>query len=357
MMERVRSILILVLVFLMFVFPGFGHPAAQDDSQLNGIRRFLKNCHFLEEISHRNLAVIPVTIPEGEMAFKILTLDEVIKSGNLIIKEVSQSGSVNSLSLQNKSDGYVFIMAGEILSGSKQDRILQQDVLLPPNSNKTIISAFCVERGRWNYKSKNFYSEGLNAPPSVRQSAKVDKEQGRVWSQVSGSNTDMLAVTVTDSITATSKSTKFKKERKGYWEKLSRIPEKYKKANGIVVLVNRKVMVADLFSRRDVFEKMWEKLLDSYIAEAIRRRGKEVPSTYDSLKVFFQDVLKSKISCSDSPGAGEKITIESEKLAGSGISLKSLPVHLDIFPAVSEAVNRKRNPIQRNYFQQERRED
>ena len=53
---------------------------------------------------------------------------------------------VNTLYIQNVSNDTIYIMAGEVVKGGKQDRVLAQDMILPPNSKKVDISVFCVER-------------------------------------------------------------------------------------------------------------------------------------------------------------------------------------------------------------------
>ena len=45
-------------------------------------------------------------------------------------------------------------MAGEVVKGGKQDRVIAQDVVLAPG--ETIdLNAFCVEKNRWVTKNEN----------------------------------------------------------------------------------------------------------------------------------------------------------------------------------------------------------
>jgi hypothetical protein len=302
-------------------------------------------------VTFQNLTIIPVRSPELGETVDITTLDEMIESGKVLIKEVSRSGQVNALALQNTSDQYIFIMAGEILSGAKQDRILQQDVLLPPNSNRTVVPAFCVEQGRWQYKSANFSSKGLNAPIAVRQSAKVSKEQSSVWREVRGINQSMDAQTPTDTLQATFQSAKMKQARQKYWGHFAQIPDKYKGVNGVVVLVNGRVMVADLFSKQSIFRRLWNKLLDSYVAEAIGRKGAMVPSTFTSVDQFLTNARTAKRKFTDSPGAGKQVSMTSKMVKGSGLVFKDKPLHIDIFPVVKTDRLPPHKRLRRNYLQ------
>lgn len=79
----------------------------------------------------------------GSAAGAYLTLDEALATGQAAVYE---TGDVNELEVQNRSkDRALFIQAGDIVKGGRQDRVLSVDLILPPGSGKTPITAFCVE--------------------------------------------------------------------------------------------------------------------------------------------------------------------------------------------------------------------
>ncbi len=95
-------------------------------------------------------------------------------------------GEVNKLFVENVSNDTVYLMAGEVVKGGKQDRVLASDMVLPPNSDKVELPVFCVEHGRWSYKSDAFgfteyYTVSAN---SVRGKAVKEKNQYEVWDAV-----------------------------------------------------------------------------------------------------------------------------------------------------------------------------
>src|SRR5262249_5531978 len=45
-------------------------------------------------------------------------------------------------------DVEVYIQAGDIVKGGRQDRVLSYDLIVPPRSGKVPLAAFCVEAGR-----------------------------------------------------------------------------------------------------------------------------------------------------------------------------------------------------------------
>src|SRR5581483_2266553 len=76
-----------------------------------------------------------------------LTLEEALRGGKVRVRE---TGNVNSLEVENLGDEPVFIQAGDIVKGGKQDRTLTVSLLLPPKSGAVPIASFCVEHGRWS---------------------------------------------------------------------------------------------------------------------------------------------------------------------------------------------------------------
>src|SRR5204863_6795265 len=130
-----------------------------------------------------------------------LTLDEGLRSGEVIVTEggsvqplmrrgnrpVTHDGAqVNQLVLVNNSKKPLLLLAGEIVTGGKQDRIIGKDRLVPAESDPIDLSVFCVEPGRWVATSGNYNFKapvamgaamGGMVQPSVRSKAMADKDQ------------------------------------------------------------------------------------------------------------------------------------------------------------------------------------
>jgi type II secretory ATPase GspE/PulE/Tfp pilus assembly ATPase PilB-like protein len=58
-------------------------------------------------------------------------LDEGMDNGLVKVSEKQQGGSVNQVLLENTSDRALFLMAGEVILGGKQDRVIGKDNALP----------------------------------------------------------------------------------------------------------------------------------------------------------------------------------------------------------------------------------
>ena len=115
------------------------------------------------------------------------TLDMALEKGRLLITEVG-GGSVPKVKVTNRSDNYIYIMGGEILSGCRQDRIVGRDVLLGPRAKNVMVPVYCVEQGRWTYESDEFYSnKNLGTYRLRAESQKASgSTQGDIWGEVRG---------------------------------------------------------------------------------------------------------------------------------------------------------------------------
>src|SRR6266566_4473280 len=141
----------------------------------------------LEPIRHGNLTVFPVVAAKSYPTGEFLTLDEGLRSGEVVVTEAGNvqglirrhqmpevrhdGAQVNRLVLVNNSKRPLLLLAGEIVSGGKQDRVIGKDRIVPPESEPVDLSVFCVEPGRWVATTANFGASealyGKNAGTSV----------------------------------------------------------------------------------------------------------------------------------------------------------------------------------------------
>jgi hypothetical protein len=140
----------------------------------------------------------PAALPA---ALEVLTLDEARARGALTVVERAQA-SVPELIAENRGKVHVLLLAGEILIGGKQNRVLREDLLLPPRSGPRNIAVYCVEQGRWNEGRKDFESRSSVVQPSVRSQVLGNAEQGRIWSGVAAASRNLQAPSPTGSYQA-----------------------------------------------------------------------------------------------------------------------------------------------------------
>ena len=101
--------------------------------------------------THDNLSIFLLHGKSGEAGAKLLTLQEAMDQQKVVVFE---TGQVNELSIENRSNQDVYIQSGDIVKGGRQDRVLVTDLVLPAHSGKLPIAAFCVEHGRWTKRGR-----------------------------------------------------------------------------------------------------------------------------------------------------------------------------------------------------------
>ncbi len=282
----------------------------------------------LAPIVSGNLLLFPV-VESGKMpASQFITLDEGIKSGQVEVTEAGnvrglvrprpthgridddvlrsrplptyRGDQVNTLVLVNSSDKPLLLLAGEIVTGGKQDRIVGKDRIVPAQSDPIDLGVFCIEHGRWTEDSATFRpsanapAQSLMVQPSVRAKAMVDKNQQEVWDSVHGAIGGALAApsqgiavagprhTMPDfnSLQTTSyaramQSTAINEKvdeaaaplMKSRQQVLEQLREEH--AVGVVVAVRGEIVWADIFSDTDLLSRYWTKLVRSYAAESL----------------------------------------------------------------------------------------
>jgi hypothetical protein len=254
----------------------------------------------LTPISHGNLTIFPVVASSTHDTSNFLTLDEGLRSGDVVVTEAGRvqglvrrggrpipaaaGGEVNRLVLVNNSNRPLLLLAGEIVTGGKQDRVIGKDRLVPAHSDPIDLSVFCVEPGRWTEVSSNF--KGMSAQmaqPSVRSKAMADKDQQKVWNSVRSAQ-ESAAVAAgapaaaeihgTSSYARVMDNSEVKKQvdeiaapvQRDYQGLVREL--RARNAVGVVAAVNGRIIWADVFASTPLLEKYWPKLVRSYAAEA-----------------------------------------------------------------------------------------
>ena len=127
----------------------------------------------LDPIKSGNLLLFPVVASGKTPSSPFLTLDEGIKSGAVEVTEAGhvrglvrprpaqgpindgilrplpqpqydRDDQVNTLVLLNNSDKPLLLLAGEIVTGGKQDRVIAKDRIVPAGSDPIDLNVFCT---------------------------------------------------------------------------------------------------------------------------------------------------------------------------------------------------------------------
>jgi hypothetical protein len=318
----------------------------------------------LDPIRHGGLTVFPVVAPRSYPTGEFLTLDEGLRSGEVVVTEYGNvrgllrrhntpalqhdSAEVNRLVLINNSKRPLLLLAGEIVAGGKQDRVIGKDRIVPAESDPVDLSVFCVEPGRWVASSEHFGASGttyasasagaadgavggtLMAQPSVRAKAMADKDQNQVWAEVrrqQQSISEEVAVSAPSAAGALTSTSSYARvmENKDVKEKVDEVAKpieqnyqsliqqlRDRKAVGVVVAVNGRIIWSDIFASTELLEKYWPKLVRSYASEAVVTRAKGGEATLGQAQAFLANMGGRKETIESEPGIYRHSEVEGD---------------------------------------------
>jgi hypothetical protein len=313
----------------------------------------------LEAIRSGSLTVFPVVASKSYATGEFLTLDEGLRSGEVVVTEYGNvrglvrnrvapaaqrdSAEVNRLVLVNNSKRPLLLLAGEIVAGGKQDRVIGMDRIVPSESDPIDLSVFCVEPGRWVASSDRFGTSGatygvasgrsagtgasaksagtLMAQPSVRAKAMGDKDQSQVWAEVRKQQQTMTAevqasptAPMAQALNSTS-SYAVVMENQDVKQKVDEVAKPIERdyqsvikqlrdrnAVGVVVAVNGRVIWSDVFASTELLGKYWPKLVRSYASEAVATPVKGGEATLEQAESFLANMRGRRETIESEPG-------------------------------------------------------
>jgi len=349
-----KDSLIAGLVILLLAVPLVGRVVRPRPAPLptgKGVGEFRESWKVLAPITRRNLSIYPVVSTLGADTSGFITLDEGVAAGTVKILErgrvegaiyrrrdprrwppqVEQvpdrgGASVNELVLVNESSRPLLLLAGEVVSGGKQNRIIGADLVVPPKSEPLPLTVFCVEHGRWSAGGGAFGSAKAIAHPEIRLQAQANKSQQGVWDSISRAAAAVPAASPTQDYTAVLNSEaaqerveKVARSIEADYERELREQVGGRGAVGVVVAVNGELVWSDVFPNADLFRKYWPKLLRSYVMEAESRGRGEVspwgekrmafPSPKQAEAFLFED--RGRVSIKIEPAAYRRTEVSS----------------------------------------------
>jgi ARG and Rhodanese-Phosphatase-superfamily-associated Protein domain len=299
-------------------------------------------------VTYQDLTIFPVISSQNPDTSDFETLDQALSSGDAVISEqggymrrtrdgeslpIYTGGSqVNQLVLVNRGKRPLLLLAGEVVSGGKQDRIIGRDRIVPIGSAPLPLDVFCVEHGRWTGDSMNFSAAETMVHPTVREQAAVKQDQSQVWAAVrdetpkvgqsqsvvvegraggvgagavggvaaappvlsSAAIDGVISEAPTQSYRRIYQSPVVQNSVEGFAEEMSR---RFDRATsgikgghvvGVVVAFGNDVAWSDIFASSQLFETYWPKLLRSYVVEALTRPAVRKAATIDDARDFLR---------------------------------------------------------------------
>src|SRR5579864_4554160 len=288
----------------------------------------------LYPVTYENISLFPV-VGGSQDTSSFLTLEEGLATGEVLVTEQGaerlirnrggvhpialppqSSASVNQLVLINRSKRPLLLLAGELVSGGKQDRIIGKDRIVPVGAEPLPLDVFCVEHGRWTGSSSQFVASKTIVHPSVREQAAVNQEQTKVWAAVAGGTTavtvspaapaplsrSVLSETIAVDAPTQSYEKIYESSRVGVSvdSLVDELQKRFARATsgangerkmlvvGVIVAYGGEVAWSDIFASSDLFRHYWNKLLRSYAVEALARPAMHEVASADDAREFLR---------------------------------------------------------------------
>jgi hypothetical protein len=285
--------------------------------------------------------VVRKDVPGAAAKWDYITLDEGLRSGEVVVTEAGKVGGmirpprarvrpvqsyrgdqVNTLVLVNNSNKPLMLLAGEIVTGGKQDRVIAKDRVVPAESDPIDLSVFCIEPGRWTESPGKFDASNRDSvysfmvQPKVRSQAMVAQDQQQVWNSVhtsiAGAAESVRVTGASPSVNSSSYAKAMNNELinkqvdkaagaliRSRDEILKKLREEH--AVGVVVAVHGEIVWADIFATPEMLASYWTKLVRSYAAESFdsMRLGKTA-SLADAQAFLDQPVKGTETSVGES---------------------------------------------------------
>ena len=334
----------------------------------------------LDPVTYENISVFPVVASNSQDTSVFLTLEEGLATGEVVIRERGSEemvrgrdgrpvyipqptgASVNQLVLINRGKRPLLLLAGELVSGGKQDRVIGKDRIVPVGAPPLPLDVFCVEHGRWTGSSQ-FAAALTIVHPSVREKAAVDQKQTEVWDAVRSGSTSRA----TSGLAGPAAPPKISEERLQYaiagnahteaYEKIyqssavgvsiddfvNELERRFANATsglkgervvGVVVAYGGEIAWSDIFASGDLFDHYWHKLLRSYAVEALARPTFRTMASREGASEFLRR-LNGRETMETEPGVyrwseiteGQLAEIELEALSPKPMKIHRLLLH------------------------------
>jgi hypothetical protein len=293
-------------------------PAVEGD---NILTRYLDWADIHPSAQVENLTVFPICLSREVAPLDgVITMQQALDRGVLVVEEMPSAQVSEARFINKSSERMIFLMAGEVIVGGRQNRTLRTDALLGPNSS-AVLSLYCVERGRWEGGGK-FKDSPTIVPQGVRERAAAKAGQEEIWAEVARSNERMGVRPTGEDLAET--MTKPENVRKLGELRRQIVPNLPRGCVGVVVASGGRIVGADLFNTSGLFAEMRDKVLNSYLSQygwlpvmAVREfrppRPIDRTVTAEMVRTYLRDCYRDRLAAGEQQGVGRIFYLRGER--------------------------------------------
>ncbi len=303
----------------------------------NDITRLVSRLTVGRPYSTRNMTVFPLYVDGATDRTRYVTLDEALRNGWLRVYEKG-AGRVQEVIVRNDSRHYVFLMAGEIISGAKQNRVIATDTLLRPHGPEVAVPVYCVERGRWVGKTMAFRSEKSFANNALRYKAQSKAGQDAVWEEVGRVAGEAGVSSPTSDFQAVVNDKEVQNALADYANCMPRPP---RRCIGAAIVINNRLAGVEVFANETLFAALWPKVRRGYALDAYpiykdwlgyERRARFIPIGQREIRAFLSRVHGARFTARNGIDLGRLYAIRGNGIGGEGLVFEASVIHVNFAP-------------------------
>ena len=328
---------------------------------MQSIRTAISNINVEQSMDYEDLTLFPLS-SEAQSPLSYLLLEDGLREDLVSIREVSSSGSVPELMVENRAELPTLIVDGEELVGAKQNRVANLTMLLPARQTTTI-PVSCVEQGRWAYDAPDFavsssvqYARGRaemrrSVHREMRTSGTKRSNQSEVWDSIADKSCRMSVDSPTEAMSSIFDQ---------YAQDLDNYAQAFTPGRnqiGAIFIMNNRSLGLDLFDQTATFARFLPKLVRSYAIDALERRhaGSEAPATGAEAMAFLDHLSNAPFEDYPGVGLGRDAGAAANGLIAGALVVDDAVAHLTAFSELGGQQTESDPGRRHSSYQQRRR--
>ena len=285
------------------------------------------------EPKQKNNIVVFFLSSNDKMKDELLTFPYAMKNNLAEVEEVNKKGSIGNLKLSNKSDKKLLVLGSEILIGNKlkQDRVVDETVIVPENSTTTL-RVSCCEKNRWSPAvSENislsetllFSKARTNNADDVYNSKYNKADQFRVWEDIDEKFEENETRSFTNSIE------EIYKKRRNNVEEIVKYFQPGEDDIGVVIGIGSRLVSMDVFSSNKHLTDYLPRLIRSVALDSFKKTGyKTFLKTKDVYKFLgMVEHSDKRIYNCKTESLGDYLRFNDRFVAGAVLTLERKTIH------------------------------